>query len=159
MKELKEKILTQLKIQLQADLDAATQAYETAHNLVTDEQLKAEGKYDTRAIEAGYLAGAQKKRKEELEQEIALIEEVSLDHTNQKVCVGSLAQVEYNNMKRWYFVSSTSGGTMLNIDGVGVLVISAFSPIGSEMIGLEAGESFEVESAQGLREYQVISIE
>lgn len=159
MKELKEKILAQLKIQLQADLDAATQAYETAHNLVTDEQLKAEGKYDTRAIEAGYLAGAQKKRKEELEQEIALIEEVSLDHTNQKVCVGSLAQVEFNKMKRWYFVSSTSGGTMLNIDGVGVLVISAFSPIGSEMIGLEAGESFEVESAQGLREYQVITIE
>lgn len=159
MKELKEKILAQLKIQLQADLDAAAQAYETAHNLVTDEQLKAEGKYDTRAIEAGYLAGAQKKRKEELEQEIALIEEVSLDHTNQKVCVGSLAQVEFNKMKRWYFVSSTSGGTMLNIDGVGVLVISAFSPIGSEMIGLEAGESFEVESAQGLREYQVITIE
>lgn len=158
MTDMKEKILTQLKLNLQTDLECAIQAYETAHNLVTDEQLKSEGKYDTRAIEAGYLAGAQKRRKEELEHEIALLEEISLEHTGQSVCVGSLAQVEYNQMKRWYFVSSTSGGTMLNIDGTGILVISAFSPLGSEMIGLTQGDSFELEAARGSREYKIISI-
>lgn len=151
-------IMKQLREKLQTDLDEAKAAYETSHKLVTDQELKAEGKYDTRAIEAGYLAGAQKRRLEELEQELALLNEVNLEHTNETASVGSLVEIEFNQMKRWYFISSTSGGSILQLGQQNILVISAFSPIATELIGLAKGESFEVETTGGLRQYQVLSI-
>lgn len=154
----KKAVLNELKSKIQLELDAAKEAYNTSHKHATDQELKADGKYDTRSIEAGYLAGAQKKRVEELEQEYKLIEEVNVEHQADAVSVGSLIALKHNQQERFYFISSTSGGTMINIEGQVVLVISAFSPIGTEVIGLKAGESFEVEAAGKMREYQLISI-
>lgn len=155
---MKKEILNHLKEQLQNELEKAKSAYDTTHKHATDSEMKADDKYDTRSIEAGYLAGAQKKRVEELELEIQLIDEVNLDHVNDKVAVGSLVTLNFNNQDRRYFISSTSGGSMIKIKDEVVLVISAFSPIGSEVIGLKVGDSFEVEIKEQQREYEVTEI-
>lgn len=155
----KKKILDQLKENLQQELDKAKNAYQSTHGHATDGELKADGKYDTRAIEAGYLAGAQKKRVEELEQEVKLLDEIDLSHPNDQVSVGSLIKLSFNNIEKKYFISSTSGGSMLNFNGEIILVISAFSPIGTEVIGLKKGDSFEVQVKKEDREYRIIEIE
>jgi len=155
----KRKILKELTNKAKKELKAAQEAYNSSHQHVTDEDLKSEGKYDTRSVEAGYLASAQKGRVEERQLEIQLLDEIVLDHDPQHIGVGSLVELLHNNQKRLYFISSTSGGTPLLIDGTPILVISAFSPIGEQAIGLEKGESFEVVLDNGqTREYEVISI-
>lgn len=155
----KQKILEHLKKNIQQELDKAKNAYQTSHGHATDNELKADGKYDTRAIEAGYLAGAQKKRVEELEQEVKLLDEIDLSHTNDQVSVGSLVGLSYNNLEKKYFISSTSGGSMFNIDGEIILIISAFSPLGVEAIGLKKGDTFEVQVKNQDREYTITSID
>jgi transcription elongation GreA/GreB family factor len=154
----KESILNFLKEQMQVEYDKAKKAYDTSHQHATSSELKSEGKYDTRSIEAGYLAGAQKKRVLELEQEIKLLDEIDLTLSNQTVSVGSLVKIKLNDLERTYFISSTSGGTMVQHKGEVILVISAFSPIGVEVIGLSAGDSFEIEVQGKPREYQVTHI-
>lgn len=154
----KKKILDELKAIAQKDLDQAKSAFNTTKGHATEQEMKAEGKYDTRSIEASYLASAQKKRVDELELEIGLLDEISLNHAPSEVSVGSLVEIELSGLKRLYFISSTSGGTLLNIDGQAILVVSAFSPIGSAAIGLSIGDEFEIESASQTREYRVSSI-
>jgi transcription elongation GreA/GreB family factor len=154
----KQKIIDQLKHRLQVELDKAKQAFETTRKHTTSKELQAEGKYDTRSIEAGYLAGAQKKRVAELEQEVELLGEINIKHTPEAISVGSLAEIEFNQIKRLYFISSSSGGTLLKVDEHPILVISAFSPIGIQAIGLGRDESFFVERPDEVRQYQIINI-
>ena len=154
----KQAILDELKLRVQKDLTQAKSAFKSTKGHATDSELKSDGKYDTRSIEAGYLAGAQKKRVDELELELGLLDEININHLPSEVSVGSLAEIEFNKMKRLYFISSTSGGTMLEIEGETILVISAFSPIGAAAIGLSVGDTFEVETATNTREYTILSI-
>jgi len=69
----KRQILEYLKARAQKDLDEAQNAALNAESFKFEDSMKQEGKYDTRSIEAGYLAGAQKKRVEELKQELTVV--------------------------------------------------------------------------------------
>ena len=154
----KNKILNELIKIAQKNLDDAKTAFDTTKSHTSNPEMKAEGKYDTRSIEAGYLAGAQKVRVDELEGELKLLEEINLEHSNKIVSVGSLVEIELNNLKKLYFIASTSGGTILNIENHPILVISAFSPIGDGVIGLNVGDVFELENKNGVREYTICNL-
>lgn len=153
----KKLILDTLIENLKKELSEVESAANSTRDLATADDLKSEGKYDTRAIEASYLAGAQSKRVEELKLDIQMLEETELQEST-KLQMGSLALIEHNNQKRFYFLTSTSGGTMLTIDGHPILVISVFSPLGSEALGLSKGESFEVETPKQTRSYRVVEV-
>ncbi|MAZ48597.1 MAG: hypothetical protein CME65_08535 [Halobacteriovoraceae bacterium] len=157
---LKTKIKEHLLEKAKADLSAALEANESASDYKGSDDLKQEGKYDTRAIEAGYLAGAQAKRVEELKLEVQMIEELPVRdfESGEAAAVGALVKLLHNEIERLYFLSSTAGGSMLNIDGSPVLVISVFSPIGAGAVNLEAGESFELETPSGSRIYEVLEV-
>lgn len=151
-------VLNHLLDETKSKLKDAQLAYNTAKEHASKQELKAESKHDTRGIEAGYLAGAQQRRVYELEQDLKLLEEINLEHDHSTVSVGSLVCAHFNGIDRYYFISSTAGGTLVKVGDQTVLVISAFSPIGTEMINLSAGDSFTVETANETREYTVQSI-
>lgn len=153
----KQSILDKLIENLKNELNEVESAANSSRDLATASDLKSEGKYDTRAIEASYLAGAQAKRVEEIKLDIQMLEETELQNSS-KLQMGSLALIECNGQKRFYFLTSTSGGTMLTIDEQPVLVISVFSPLGSEALGLSKGESFEVETPKETRSYKVLEV-
>jgi len=148
-----DKLIENLKVELQEVEDAA----KSSRDLATQDDLKSEGKYDTRAIEASYLAGAQLKRVEEIKIDIQMLEELELTQSP-KLQMGSLAQLAHNGQSRFYFLTTTSGGTMLEIEGETVLVISVFSPLGNGALGLVKGESFEIETPKELRIYEVLEV-
>ncbi len=154
---MKQKIVEQLKEKIKQQLKTASESFQSAKELTSSEDSKSEGKYDTRAIEAGYLAGAQKQRIDELEKELQLIESIEF-HPSNNVSIGSLIEMEFNEKNQLYFLSSTSGGTMLMVENKPILVISAFSPIGNEVVGLSCGESFELETPKETRVYTIKSI-
>ena len=154
----KEKIIAALKEKVQSELGEIKKAFASSHDLATSSEMKSEGKYDTRSIEAGYIAGAQQKRVQELELELGLLDEINISHLPDTVSVGSLVEIKYNDLTRLYFISSTAGGSFLSVQGQTIMVISAFSPIGTEVIGLSAKDEFEVEHKNETRQYQLISI-
>lgn len=154
----KEKIKKILLDKVKEDLSKAKEAALSSKELTTKGDLKSDGKYDTRAIEAGYLASAQNKRVEELEQDEKLLESIEFINTSSEVSIGSLVELEVNNIKRKYFISSASGGSFVQIQGEAILVISVFSPIGKEVLGLSVNEEFEVEANEQSKIYKVVSL-
>ena len=153
----KKLIVSQLVQQLEVDLRALEAAAHSTKEYVTDGDVKSEGKYDTRAIEASYLAGAQEKRVEEIKLDIQMLKDLEL-HPTMTAQLGSLVKIKFNNEDRLYFISSTAGGSIVDIEGTAVLVISVFSPIGSEVLNLSKSDSFEVETPAGTRHYQVMNV-
>ena len=155
---MKEQILNELRDKVDVELKKTQQAYETTKNLVQNGDLKSDGKYDTRSTEANYLADGQRQRIAELEQEQELLQDINIKRTEKKVSIGSLVTLNLNDNIRKYFIAPAAGGTMVNIDGEAILVISVFSPIGDAALGVEAGDSFELELNGSTREYEVVEI-
>ncbi len=153
----KKLILQNLIDNLRHELTELEAAANSARAEAIQDDYKAESKYDTRAIEASYLAGAQQKRVEEIKIDIQMLEEIEIK-PSLKIQMGSLVLIEFNNQARLYFLTSTSGGTMLTIDDQLILVISVFSPLGNEALGLSAGESFEVETPKAMRTYKILNV-
>ena len=156
----KKEILKKLIENVQAELKILKAAYDSTHSLMTAPDMKSEGKYDTRGIEAGYLAGAQKVRVSELEGEIGMLEEMNVRELGpgEEVAIGALVELEFNGMVKKYFISPTAGGTMIESNGEAILVISVFSPIGIEVLQLKAGDEFELETKGAPREYKIKSV-
>lgn len=154
----KKKILDQLIGNVKDEMQKAKEAFESTKEFASEEDMQAESKWDTRSTEAKFLASGQQKRLEELKLELQMLEEVELPPDNETVSIGSLVEIEFNDQDRSYFISPTAGGTMLSIDGHNVLVISVFSPIGSEAIGLGEGDEFEVETPKENRTYIIKKI-
>jgi transcription elongation GreA/GreB family factor len=157
---MKNKIMEQLLTKVRQDLASAEAASADTSSYARDGDVKSDGKYDTRGIEAGYLASAQLKRVEELKLELQMLEETPLRKfaADDDVGLGALVDIALNGQTRRYFLASTAGGTILNVDGTIVLVISIFSPIGDAALGTRAGDEFELETPQGIRTYEVKSV-
>ena len=64
---MKAALLKQLAAKLEAELATIRAAAQATHAAATHPDAKAENKYDTRGLEASYLAGAQQERVAELE--------------------------------------------------------------------------------------------
>lgn len=157
---MKQKLMDELVGKLKAELTELESAAKATKEFATDQEFKAESKYDTRSLEASYLASAEAKRVEDLKLEIQMLEEVDLKNSqdNNEVSIGSLLNLRHQNQDRTYFLIPTSGGTILSIDNHPVLVVSVFSPLGAAALGLKVGEEFEVETPKDTRTYQVISL-
>lgn len=130
-------------------------------DFATDQEFKAESKYDTRSLEAGYLASAELSRVEDLKLQIQMLEEVDLNlaKKSQEICIGSLVELRHKDQERSYFLIPTAGGTLLKVGGKAVLVVSVFSPLGDALLGLSKGAEFEVETPKETRTYQVLNFQ
>ena len=157
---IKEELIKMLVEKAEKEFSEAEKASDSIKSYHNSDDLKQEGKYDTRAIEAGYLAGAQNKRVEELKQELQLIKELNIKDfkPGEPISPGALVELELNGKVQTYFLCNTAGGTLLQYKGKPILVISVFSPLGHEMLDYKEGESFEIETPKENREYIVRSV-
>lgn len=158
---MKKKLLEELIKRARVELSELEEAARANREFATDQEFKAESKYDTRALEASYLASAEAKRVEELKLEIQILEEVDLEASKKlgEISIGALVELSHQNQKRYYFLIPTAGGTLLKVQKEPVLVVSVFSPIGDALIGLKKGDEFEVETPKETRTYQVLSFQ
>ncbi len=155
--ELLNELITKMKTEMQ-DLETAAKA---TKDFATDQEFKAESKYDTRSLEASYLASAEAKRVEDLKLEIQMLEEVDLSASEKlgEITIGSLVNLRHQDQERSYFLIPTAGGTMLKMGEKAVLVVSVFSPLGDAVLGLKAGDEFEIETPKETRTYQVVNFQ
>jgi len=151
MKIEKEEIVKTLKAELKQKLELAQASLETATKSARSTEMKSESKWDTRGIEAGYLASAQKKRVTEIESEVAAIEKMKIIPQKQ-VAVGALAKTDL--FKEPLFFTEFTGGIKLKINQQNIRIISLNSLLGEAMIGLNQGDDFEFQE----KDFQIISL-
>ena len=157
---LKKKIVRQVIADLEKDLDVLQLSALTAREAATHEESKAEDKYDTRGLEASYLAGAQAKRAGEIRDFIATLRQVEVSDfgKDSSVAITALVEIENDDGKNLVFLLPKGGGRVVEMDGRRVQVITPVSPMGAELMGREIGDEFSFVSAGTRREYVVASI-
>jgi hypothetical protein len=140
----KRELLGQVVIRLQAELDLLTTAALATHAEATDEENKAEDKYDTRGLEASYLAHGQSKAAEETALALAQFQAlVPRDFTaNEPIGLGAL--VALDGPAR-YFIGPRAGGTEIKFNGTVVLVITPQSPLGRQLLGRRQGDTVQLD--------------
>ena len=143
---------------------AAADALEVAERVTrrtigeaTHAESKAENKYDTRSLEASYLARGQAERVGQLRHVHSFL--ASLDDTtpHDAIGVGTFAQLEDEDGHiRWLLVAPVGGGLEAEVDGTTVSLVTPKAPLGRSLLGLEADDDVELE--HGPRSGQVWTI-
>ncbi len=139
-------LVTQIIARLQAELDALTAAALATHAEATDEENKAEDKYDTRGLEASYLAMGQSKAAEEAAQSVAQFTALPVRDflPAEPVSLGALVVLE-DMVQSCYFIGPRAGGTEIGHQGQTIMVITPQSPLGRQLMGRKQGDSLELD--------------
>ena len=156
----KKALIVQITRQIAEELAAITQAAKNTYDIATHEDNKAENKYDTRGLEASYLAGAQAKRVNEMMDVLAIFENLPIKEFTEDSSVGTTALVEVSLKQKLSFVliMPKGGGQSIVFEGKPVQVITAESPLGRALIGRHVGDLIELEAGQMKRQYEILSL-
>ncbi|MGB0453018.1 MAG: GreA/GreB family elongation factor [Bacteriovoracaceae bacterium] len=153
----KEEILQEIISHYQNERETLESIAEETKKGTTGDEVKQEGKYDTRAIEAGYLAGAQARRVEETKLNLTKARSFKILQNNGSVSVGSLLKLrDLDEKELMYFISPTESGFYSK--KLKLHIISYNSPIAQEAINLSTGDTFEVIIPSGTKEFEIIEI-
>ncbi len=146
--------------QISDELLAITSAAKSTYDVAINEDNKPENKYDTRALEASYLAGAQAKRVADMKEVLAIFENLPIrEFTNQSsIERTALVEVCHNDKVSFVLIMPKGGGQSVVFEGQPVQVITAESPLGKALMGRKAGDEVEVRTGSVLREYEILSI-
>ena len=141
----KQELLTKIRAELRAALDRLSRAAIEAHAAATDPGSKAEGKYDTRSLEASYLAAGQARQVDELAAAVRTFESLKLPDFDfeDAVDAGALVEVEQDDELSWYLLVPAAGGTVISHDGMEVTLLTPASTLYQKLIGMRRYESLE----------------
>lgn len=144
-------VLDAIVAALEHQLEVARAAADIARDEATNEETKQESKYDTRAIEAGYLAGAQSRRLGEMAATLGRYARLPRDAGEREVVDGP-ALVGLNGAEGdvFYFVGPGAAGLRVTVDGVLVRVVSPSSPLGGALVGAEVGDEIALPNGERL---------
>lgn len=152
----KETIVKLIIEKLSCELKSLTSLVGKSKAHANSNEMQAEGKYDTRKVEASYLAGGQAKRLTQIACEINLLQNMNIaKKTSISITVGSCFQL---NTESIYFLSPQTGAMTINFENQAITIISLKSPIGEAALDLEVNDSFEIEAPQGNREFLIKKI-
>jgi len=158
--EFKQSILRKLLENLENEMQVMISAALVAREAATHEESKAEDKYDTRGLEASYLAGAQAKRAAELQRVLHSLESLEIKKFQKKspIDLTALVEVLINSKATSFFIVPKGGGIQLQVADKNVQIITPDSRLGKELMGKTAGDVFELEVANKTNEYEIKSI-
>lgn len=143
----KRALVEKIIAELEAEVASYARSARAAQAEATDEQSKAENKYDTRGLEASYLAHGQSRQAAETEEAIGQFRGMVLRNfeADDAIDIGALVEVDRQGEVARYFIGPRAGGTEIVHAGKTVLVITPQSPLGQQLMGAKAGERLKIE--------------
>jgi len=183
--ESKRDLIRRLQADLAREIGVLRQAAAAAREAATHEEARPENDKDTRAIEAGYLAGAQAARVRDLEGVANALEFIELRAfgPDDGIAVSAVIELRAKRVssspggargarsptvetkldrdgeRSRYFVAPQGGGMKSTFDGEPIQVITPRSPIGRAVLGKTVGDVVELQVDRGAREYEVVAVE
>ena len=156
----KRALVQKILAQLTAGLELYAKAARAAHAEATHESSKAENKYDTRGLEASYLARGQAKQAAEVVQAIEEFEALPLRlfTSEDLIDVGAFVELKAKRGSNFYFVGPRGGGTEVSHGGQEVLVITPSSPLGQQIVGRQQGDKVQLNIAGSANEFHIAAV-
>ena len=153
IKKITEKLVSELEVYFRAAHASRTEA--------THEQSKAESKYDTRGLEASYLARGQSKQAVELEAAIAEFAKLGVRKfaDGDAIAVGALVELEHGGENSFYFIGPRAGGTEVLHDKKEILVITPQSPLGEQLMGKKSGDQSQLTFGGAKQAAKILKVE
>src|SRR4051812_17759028 len=133
----KQTLVKEILGRLTENLGILEKAARAAHAEATHESSKAENKYDTRGLEASYLAGGQSRQAKEISDAIKVYETLRIKAfgIGEPIDLTALVDLEIDGLASIYFVGPRSGGLEIKHKRDEVTVITPQSPLGQMLIG------------------------
>ena len=152
---------------LVAELEMYAQSARSAHADATHDQSKAENKYDTRGLEASYLAQGQSRQAAETETARQLFESFQLRDFGPEtpIDIGAVIELELRTCvvgadgeRSFYFIGFRAGGTEIIHEDTTILVITPEAPLGRGVMGKRLGDSVQISISGSKRDYRIVSV-
>ncbi|MGD9419374.1 MAG: transcription elongation factor GreAB [Verrucomicrobiota bacterium JB025] len=142
---MKQALIEIIRAELGSRLKVVSKAAMEAHAAATDPDSKAEGKYDTRSLEASYLASGQARQVEEMTAAARVFDVLELAEFGMEDAVdaGALVEVDLGGESEWFLLAPASGGLVVEFEGREVTLLTPESPLYRRLVGLRVGEMVE----------------
>src|SRR5688500_16256835 len=130
-------LIKKIVSQLATELEVYIRAAQASRAEATHEQSKPENKYDTRGLEASYLARGQSRQAAEIEQAIEQFNSMNARKFTEKdpIDIGALVELQAKDEQFYYFIGPRAGGTEITVAAKEILVITPHSPLGQQLFG------------------------
>lgn len=145
---------------IEAELAVLKKSAKDTADYATDSENKPENKYDTRGLEASYLAGAQAVRVAEM-QEVLLAFRHQILQNNKKteiVTIGALVEVSIQDKISFLLIMPVGGGQSIKYENRIIQVVTPVSPLGQALLKRTIGDLVTITTGNAMREYEIISI-
>jgi len=156
----KRTILKKVLAALAEEVESYARAARAAHAEATDPQSKAENKYDTRGLEAAYLAGAQSRQAAETQSAIEAFEKLALKEFGPKdpIDLSALVEIEAGGERSHFLIGPTKGGLEISQNGKEIVVITPHAPLGAQLVGRRVGDRFKWGEGPRAIEYRIVAV-
>lgn len=156
----KRKLIDQIRIELEKELEILTDAAKASIEAATSEESKPENQYDTRSLEASYLARGQAKRIAEMKELLVVLKHSVVKDfgPDDKIAGTALIEVEHNGKNSFLFMMTHGGGVNVSFDGKRIQIVTPSSPLGEALLDLHEGDVAVVEQGDQVREYEILSV-
>ena len=154
-------LLKAVILNLEESLSSIVTLANEAKAEATNEESKAENKYDTRGLEASYLAGGQAKRADEFKQTIDRLQKIEIQNFKEGDLIGMTTLIhiiDQDENEKWLFILPFAGGTKIQFKNHEILVITPQSPMGQKLMGLKADSDFSVTINGKAFEYDILEV-
>jgi transcription elongation GreA/GreB family factor len=157
----KQLILAKVREELQREFENISKSAHHARDAATHEDSKAENKYDTRGLEASYLAGAQAKRAQHIQDLLGMFKNIRVKNYTSETPIESTALVETlvnGEDTKWFFMVPQQGGMKININNTEIVTLSPESPLGQLLYQKTVDEVFEFSTKGVVKEYEITDV-
>ena len=155
----KRAIIKKIIARLTEELQVYFRAAHASRTEATHESSKAENKYDTRGLEASYLARGQSKQAAEIEAAITEFEKLPVKKfdVDEPISLGALVELENDGENLFYFIGPRAGGTEILHDKKEILVITPQSPLGEQLLGKKSGDRPQLNFGGSRQQSRIVS--
>lgn len=142
---MKDRLLSAIRAELRARFDRLTRAAKDAHAAATDPGSKAESKYDTRSLEASYLAAGQARQLEDLARDVSLFDTVALPAfaMDDPIDAGALVEADLHGESTWFLLAPAAGGLEIRHEGMEITLLTPESALYGKLLGLRTGDRLD----------------
>jgi hypothetical protein len=138
-------LLDLIRTDLRQHLERLSKAALEAHAAATDPGSKAEGKYDTRSLEASYLAAGQARQVEELAEAVRIFDALALPDfaMEDPIDAGALVETDIDGETVSFLLVPASGGLVIEHEGLQFTLLTPASGLYQKLLGKRVGEVLE----------------
>lgn len=153
-------LLHHIVARLHESLAVLEKAAQTSHSEATHESSRAESKYDTRGLEAAYLAGGQARQAREILDSIEQYKSLPTRNfgPGDLIDLTAVVKLDADGSSDTYFIGPTGGGLEVQFDGEEMTVITPQSPMGQNLIGKKAGQRWSAKPGAPILKYHILKV-